>query len=97
MAPVVLFQGNFIMLGVVAIISLFVHIWSSKKYIRMTGAPPNSWGPKCLPATVSGGAISNNQPNGQYKRFLSILSGVNQLTLFLAYGFLVYVAIQRLM
>jgi hypothetical protein len=80
MAPVVLFQDNYIMLGVVAIISLFVHIWSSKKYIKI----------------VSGGAI-NNQPNGQYKRFLSILSGVNQLTLFLAHGFLVYVAIQRLM
>jgi len=46
---------------------------------------------------VSGGAISNNQLNGQYKRFLSILYGVNQFTLFLAYGFLVYVAIQRLM
>jgi len=42
MAPVVLFQDNYIMLGVVAIISLFVHIWSSKKYIKMTGAPPNS-------------------------------------------------------
>ena len=42
MAPVVLFLIHENMLGVVAIISLFVHIWSSKKYIKMTGAPPNS-------------------------------------------------------
>jgi hypothetical protein len=42
MAPVVLFLKHDNMLGVVAIISLFVHIWSSKKYIKMTGAPPGS-------------------------------------------------------
>ena len=97
MAPVVLFQDSYIMLGVVAIISLFVHIWSSIKYFKATGAPPGSWGPRCLPATVSGGdTTSNNQSNGQDKRFLHILSGVNQLTLVLAFWFLVYVAIQRM-
>ena len=41
-APVVLFQDNYIMLGVVALTSLFAHIWSSKKYSKATGAPPNS-------------------------------------------------------
>ena len=97
MVPVVLFLIHENMLGVVAIISLFVHIWSSEKFIKMTGKPPISLGTEYLPATVSGGAISNNQLKGQYKRFLSILYGVNQFTLFLAYGFLVFVAIQRLM
>jgi hypothetical protein len=42
MAPVVLFQDSYIMLGVVAIISLFVHIWSSRKYLKATGAYPGS-------------------------------------------------------
>ena len=42
MAPVVLFQDSYIMLGVVAIISLFVHIWSSRKYSKTTGTPPGS-------------------------------------------------------
>jgi len=97
MAPVVLFQDNYIVLGVGAIMNLFVHIWSSRKYFKATGAPPGSWGPRCLPATVSGGdATSNNQSNGQEKRFLNILSGVNQLTLALAFWSLVYVAIQRM-
>jgi hypothetical protein len=41
-APVVLFQDKYIVLGVVAIISLFAHIWSAKKYSKVTGAPPNS-------------------------------------------------------
>ena len=95
MAPVVLFQDSYIMLGVVAMISLFVHIWSSGKYLKATGAYPGSWG-RCQPTTVSGEIEGNNQSNGQDMRFLNILSGVNQLTLALAYGFLVYVAIQRM-
>ncbi len=41
MAPVVLFLKHDNILGVVAIISLFVHIWSSKKFIKMTGKPPS--------------------------------------------------------
>jgi hypothetical protein len=42
MAPVVLFLDSYIMLGVVAIISLFVHIWTSRKYFKATGAHPGS-------------------------------------------------------
>jgi hypothetical protein len=42
LAPVVLFRDSYIMLGVVAMISLFVHIWSSRKYLKTTGAPPGS-------------------------------------------------------
>ena len=93
MVPVVLFLIHENMLGVVAVISLFVHIWSSEKFIKMTGKPPISLRTEYLPATVSGGAISNNQ----LKRHLRILYGVKQLTLYLAFGFLVYIAIERLM
>jgi hypothetical protein len=72
MVPVVLFLKHDNMLGVVAIISLFVHIWSSEKFIKMTGKPPSSLGTEYLPVTVSGVAIRNNKLKRQYKRFLSI-------------------------
>ena len=42
MTPVVLFQDSHIMLGVVATMSLIAHIWSSRKYLKATGAPPGS-------------------------------------------------------
>ena len=42
MAPVVLFQDSYIMLGVVAVINLFVHTWSFRRFLRATGAPPGS-------------------------------------------------------
>jgi hypothetical protein len=42
MAPFVLFQDGYIILGVVAVINLFVHFWSSRKYFKATGAPPGS-------------------------------------------------------
>ena len=45
---------------------------------------------------MSGEVAGNNQSNGQDMRLVNILSAVNQLTLALAYGFLVYVAIQRM-
>ena len=97
MVPVVLFLMHENMLGVVAIINLFVHIWSSEKFIKMTGKPPGSLGTEYLLATVSGSAISNNQLKRQYMRFLIILNGVNHLTLFLAFGFPMYIAIDRLL
>lgn len=42
MAPVELFQDSYIMLGVVAVINLFVHTWSFCRFLRATGAPPGS-------------------------------------------------------
>ena len=42
MAPIVLFQDSHIMLGVVAVINLFVYTWSFKKFLKTTGAPPGS-------------------------------------------------------
>ena len=42
MAPVVLFQDSHIILGVVAVINLFVYAWSFRKFRRATGTPPNS-------------------------------------------------------
>ena len=96
MAPIVLFQDSHIMLGVVAVINLFVYTWSFKKFLKTTGAPPGSWGPGCEPSTVSGDVIGNKQSCGQDVRFLSTLTVVNQLTLALAYGLLAYVAIQSM-
>ena len=40
MAPVVLFQDSYILLGVVAVINLFVHTWSFSRFLKATGAPP---------------------------------------------------------
>ena len=42
MAPVVLFQDSHIILGVVAVINLFVYAWSFLKFRSATGTPPNS-------------------------------------------------------
>jgi len=96
MAPVVLFQDSYILLGVVAVINLFVHTWSFSRFLRATGTPPGLWGAGCQPSTVIGNEIGSNQTSGQDFRFLKILSGVNQLTLALSYGLLMYVVIQRI-
>jgi hypothetical protein len=42
LAPVVLFQDSYIMLGVIAVINLLVHIWSFSRFIKATGAAPGS-------------------------------------------------------
>ena len=45
MAPFVLFKDSHILLGVVAMVNLFVHTWSFRKYLKTTGSPPGSFSP----------------------------------------------------
>ena len=41
-APVVLFQDSYILLGVVAVINLIAHTWSFAMCLKVTGGPPGS-------------------------------------------------------
>jgi hypothetical protein len=39
-APVVLFQDRYILLGVVAVVNLLAHSWSFTMFLKATGVPP---------------------------------------------------------
>ena len=41
-APVILFQDSYTLLGVAAVINLFVHTWSFTMFLKATGVPPAS-------------------------------------------------------